>query len=164
MTELTQTDEGAASNRRGRGAPAKTRAALIVIWSSSPRYLGEVLLFPDDGSYDFGRGIAEPEHPQALFARQRPGCNQPGSAVDSPFISRQQLRIEATRDRLLVRNLGKTPIVDRYGEMVDEVTLEEGVTFEIRGQLAFMCVPRPATLPSFNGLSPAHSPEFKEED
>ena len=68
--------------------------ALMIAWcAAEPARVGEVALFEDDGSaLILGRGEAEGGG-RVSFHRQRPGLLERMPALQSPGISREQLRI-----------------------------------------------------------------------
>jgi two-component system nitrogen regulation response regulator GlnG/two-component system response regulator HydG len=164
MTDRTQTLERSGRNLK-HDAEGEARPALVVIWSSDPNRLGEVLLFPKDQEYSFGRGESSEGGPErALLTRQRPGKPQPGSAFESPFLSRSQLLIQANSDRLALKNVGKCPLIDEHGKTVDTLTVSPGEVFEVKEQIAFLCVDRPARMKALQSFPESSVPSFGESD
>ncbi len=123
------------------------RLALVVIHASDPRRVGDVL-FPRLSPTVIGRGDEGSEELAALV-RQRPGANEPRPPLELPALSRRQCEITlAPRgEGIVVRNLGRRRLLDGQGGPRDEVRLTPGETFEIEGQLAFVCANRPEVLP-----------------
>jgi DNA-binding NtrC family response regulator len=123
------------------------RLALVVVHASDPRRIGDVL-FPTLSPAVIGRGD-EGGDELAAIVRQRPGTNEPRPALDLPALSRRQCEISlvARGEGIVVRNLGRRRLLDGHGSPSDEVRLAPGETFEIEGQLAFVCTSRPAVLP-----------------
>ena len=73
-------------------------ASAASAWSASePERLGQALLVPEEKCV-FGRGGRRTDDPEerVLLVRQLPGENQWVDPVENPFLSRSQLRLEAT--------------------------------------------------------------------
>lgn len=133
----------------GRGAhaePAPERVGLLIAWSTSePSRIGEVALVEPGSSVTLGRGEGA-AGPRATFVRQRPGMNEPAGPLGGLGLSRDQLRVVASADVLEIERLGKRP-VELRGVEVDRATLRPGDALLVRGQLALLCVKRPAVMP-----------------
>jgi two-component system nitrogen regulation response regulator GlnG/two-component system response regulator HydG len=131
--------------------------ALMIAWSESePHRVGEVVLFEMEGTAQvLGRG--EPpggsSSGRAVLVRQRPGETSRTPALQSPSISREQLRIRAQGRRLRVELLGKCPMLFR-GERVDACVLAPGDTLLLKGQLLLLCTERPRLFAPTRDLPP----------
>jgi two-component system nitrogen regulation response regulator GlnG/two-component system response regulator HydG len=110
---------------------------LVLVWSATlPDRLGEVLA-PGASAIEIGRG--DP------LLRQRPGANEEGRPLESPFLSRRQLRLVRHADGIAAENLGKRPMLIDGREAASGV-VGIGQTLEVKSQLVFLCTKRPETL------------------
>jgi two-component system nitrogen regulation response regulator GlnG/two-component system response regulator HydG len=130
---------------------------LVVVWSATePDRLGEVIApGTGDGALEIGRGDA--------LVRQRPGTNERGRPLDSPFLSRRQLRLARKGDTIAAENLGKRAmLVD--GREASTATVKPGQTLEVKSQMVFYCGRRPETLPPLANRDAARLHAFGETD
>jgi DNA-binding NtrC family response regulator len=146
----------------GSAPAAALHLALVLAWSvAEPHRAGEVALLPGEGSeWTFGRGEPGPGggHPhtpgsggsssggRVRFVRQRPGAVSPTGPVEGAGISREQLWIRVRRDALLVRRVGRCPVLVN-GREVEMEALVPGDTLLLPGQLVLLCARRAGALP-----------------
>src|SRR5512147_1902526 len=90
-----------------RQRPAAPALALAVLWSrAEPERVGEIAI--PDGTGELGLGRSPPVGVRALeLMRQRPGANLPTGPVRSTGISRDQWRVRARPDALVIENVGR---------------------------------------------------------
>src|SRR6185437_13928285 len=117
--------------------------------AAEPQRAGEVALLAGEGSeWVLGRG--DPSSSGALlrvrFFRQRPGAMDPGGPVEGAGISREQLRLRVRGDTLLVRRVGRCPVLVN-GTEVEMKALHPGDTLLLKGQLLLLCARRSEALP-----------------
>jgi transcriptional regulator with AAA-type ATPase domain len=145
------------SSHVGESPDTPTRPALVLLWSATePARVGEVLLIPE-GTSEFGRGDeGESAAERVSLVRQRPGANEKTAALESPFLSRTQLRFEVKglkKEELAIENVGKRAmLVD--GTAAGSAVVTPGQTVEIKSQLLFLCVRRPDCIPPLANVSP----------
>jgi two-component system nitrogen regulation response regulator GlnG/two-component system response regulator HydG len=129
--------------------PADEILALVVLWSRhEPQRVGEALLVPGDGAAEpwvLGRGDAAGEERRLALVRQRPGGIEPTGPIESPRISRVQLRVRAEDGLLAIENAGRCPAV-LGGREIERGTLAPGDALEIKNELLLLCAARPARL------------------
>lgn len=125
----------------------RPRLALVVVHASDLDRVGDVL-FPSPTTAVIGRAD-EGSADLAALVRQRPGKNEPRPPLELPALSRRQCEVSLAPggDAIVVRNVGRRRLLDGHGSPRDEVRVGLGETFEIEGQLAFVCVHRPDVLP-----------------
>src|SRR5262249_44300030 len=98
---MTQTATADPADDARTGEPAD-RLALIIAWSAEqPERVGEIALFEEGSAYRLGRGPSQ-EAGRVAFLRQRPGSCTPTAPLEGAGISRDQLRVRARREALLV--------------------------------------------------------------
>jgi len=116
---------------------------LVIAWSlDEPQRLGEAARV--DETLILGRGTPDPFTPHARFRRWRPGPSSPATPLESPRISRAQLRLTPTRDHaLVVENLGKNKLLIN-GEERERGQVHEGDTIALRNALVLVVVQREA--------------------
>lgn len=121
--------------------------ALVIAWSAEePQRIGEVAIFEMPGSARIlGRGDEGSGTARVSFSRRTPGERSLSQAVAGSGISREQLRITATRTGLDVERLGRCSMVFR-GEKVEHCHLSPGDTLLLKGQLLLLCVMRPVQM------------------
>jgi transcriptional regulator with AAA-type ATPase domain len=138
--------------------------ALMIAWSrDEPHRAGEVVLFEVDGAAQiFGRGEASGAG-RAVLRRQRPGGEVIAPPLESPALSREQLRITAKRGVLHVERVGRIKAVFR-GDVVDRCSLRPGDTLLLKGQLLLYCLTRPRALPPLRELPASSCGGFGEPD
>ncbi|HUS30825.1 MAG TPA: sigma 54-interacting transcriptional regulator [Kofleriaceae bacterium] len=161
MSSSTTLDSKTASEVTVRDSEP-TVAALVIVWSATdPARVGEVIVPRADGEPAvFGRGPREGDEPRAELVRQRPGGLEATVPIDNPFLSRRHLAIAAESGGIAIENFGKKALL-LDGEAADsELVVRIGETVEIPGQLMFLCVDRPRTLPQ----SHAKAGTFGEPD
>jgi DNA-binding NtrC family response regulator len=135
--------------REALPASPPARPTLVLVWcASGNERLGEILSLSEDEPSDFGRGDDDAGEgpPRAWLVRERPGRRERRPAIDNPFLSRRQLRLEQRTDGVAVENLGKRPILVDGREAESGVVVGVGQTLEIKSQLLFYCARR-APLP-----------------
>jgi DNA-binding NtrC family response regulator len=140
--------------------------ALMIAWcAAEPGRIGEVALFEDEGSaLILGRGEIEGEGGgRVSFHRQRPGLLERMPALQSPGISREQLRIGVVGGRLMVEQIGRCPLLVK-GERVTRAPIEPGESLLLKSQLLLFCTRRPRRLPPLRSASLADLPLFGEAD
>jgi DNA-binding NtrC family response regulator len=131
-------------------SPGEAIPALMIAWSATePARAGEVALVErENAGYVFGRG--EPDKGASAmrlsFCRQRPGASERTAPIESPSISREQLRVARKGRRLRVDRIGRCPLIFR-GEKVDHAVLSPGDTLLLKGQLLLLCTERPRVQP-----------------
>jgi two-component system nitrogen regulation response regulator GlnG/two-component system response regulator HydG len=137
------------------------RLCFVLVWTAEENArLGEVL-FPEDGAV-FGRGPEEDDaEKRVMLIRQEPQRNVPAQPLESPFLSRRQLKFAVDGDAVEVEAVGRRSLRIADGEM-RAATIREGDVFEIDGIYAFHCTRRPAVLPS--GPAPAARLRFGHAD
>ncbi len=146
--DVTVTSSGAAD--AGGARAADQHIALVLAWSAAePRRAGEVAPLAGEGTeWVLGRG--DPSSGGASlrvrFFRQRPGAMEPGGPVEGAGISREQLRLVVRGDTLLVRRVGRCPVLVN-GHEVEMEALHPGDTLLLKGQLLLLCARRPEALP-----------------
>jgi DNA-binding NtrC family response regulator len=150
------------------GAPAVLEhLALIIAWSSTePRRIGEVALLPGDGStWKLGRG-APPAgvRDRVAFLRQRLGAITPTGPLEGSGISRDQLEIRVRRDALLVKCIGKCPILVNGNPVEKMEALVPGDTLLLKGQMLLLCARRAAALPALRDFPTDMAGAFGEPD
>jgi DNA-binding NtrC family response regulator len=141
----------------------------VLLWSrDEPHRTGEVALVPrGKGPATYVLGRAEPAAgdplPRLTWIRQRPGRNYAAPALNSPRVSREQLKIETRpRGMLQVTNIGRCPLWFD-GKPVTELEVGPGDVLELQQQLLLLVVSRPAMIPSL-AHSEAPSHPFGEPD
>jgi DNA-binding NtrC family response regulator len=141
--------------------------ALMIAWSADePSRVGEIAqLEMENAAYLFGRG-APASGPAAMrlsFCRQRPGETIPTPPIESPSISREQLRIVRKGRALHVERIGRCPLIVR-GEKVDRAVLEPGDWLLLRAQLLMLCTERPRTIAPLRDFPREALRDFGEPD
>lgn len=134
--------------------------ALCLIWCGhTPSRVGEILLVDTFGSGFLGRG--EVKSPGRLRLRQiRPGRSREMGPLESPSLSRKQLKITMQREGIQVQNVGRCRMqVD--GVETSESVLVEGQTLEVVDELVFLCV---RTVPFFEKELAGYRHEFGAPD
>lgn len=128
--------------------------ALAVIHCADPSRVGEMLRFPGDCAI-FGReeGGSQTTVPRAFFARERPGESLLRPPLELPALSRDQARISRDPNGFVITNVGRRGMIGPNGTPANEARLGVGDCFEIDGQVAFVCVPRPAKLARVRGVA-----------
>jgi DNA-binding NtrC family response regulator len=150
------------------GSPAFVEhLALIIAWSSAePHRAGEVALLPGDGSaWKLGRG-APPSgaSDRIAFVRQRPGTAVPTGPLGGSGISREQLEVRVRRDALLVKRIGKCPVLVN-GNVVEKMeALVPGDTLLLKGHMLLLCGRRAAALPALRDFPNDSAGPFGEPD
>lgn len=141
--------------------------ALMIAWAPyEPSRIGEVALFEGDrGVWIFGRGEVDSSSsaPRANFCQQRPGSTTRQPALESPGLSREQLRIRVERQSLHIERLGRCALEVR-GERVDKCVLRPNDTLMLKGQMVLYCTRRPRKLPPSNSASLENVKEFGMPD
>lgn len=121
--------------------PDRPRPTLVVAWSrEEPERVGEVAPVPAAGTWTLGRG-GDGDAGRLELQRQRPGEASTTGGLRAPAISRQQLRVSAMDDRLLVEGVGRLPLL-RAGVPVTQAIIRHGDVLEVQGQLVLLCVER----------------------
>ncbi len=132
-----------------RPAPAAgERLTLVIAWSGAEvGRIGEVAVTPEASSaWMLGRG--EPVGGDRVrFVRQRPGKATPAGPLFGAGISRDQLRLRARADAILVERIGRCPMLVN-GQPAEMEALVHGDTLLLKGHLLLLCVRRPEVLPA----------------
>ncbi len=171
MSHATTTLDVTASRDGEAPSDDEGGPALVIVWSATePARVGEVLLPPARGEPGvFGRGEAEggaagdgSGEARVVLARQRPGATEATRPLENPFLSRRHLRLRAEGDVVLVENLGKRPLLVGGRAAEGETAVAPGALLEVQGQLLFLCVRRPRTLPPAEHVKKL--PPFGEPD
>jgi two-component system nitrogen regulation response regulator GlnG/two-component system response regulator HydG len=143
----TLSEHDVASEAEGRRLPATL--ALVVIWCrDEPWRIGQSLAIPTGKpgtAVVFGRGSAEREvaPPKLALEEWRPGQARPAHPLPNRSISREQLSISVNvPDRLLVRNVGRCPLL-REGVAVSQCEVTVGEVLQLGRQLLLLVVARP---------------------
>ena len=133
---------------------ATAALALVVIHCADPSRVGETLRFAGETA-TFGReeGSADPAVPRAFLVRERPGESLSRPPLDLPALSRDQVRIFVGPSGFSVENTGRRGLIGPNGNVSKDVHVGIGECFEIDGQVAFVCVARPAKLPRVRGVA-----------
>jgi two-component system nitrogen regulation response regulator GlnG/two-component system response regulator HydG len=149
----------------GRNVRDATKPALVVVASSEAGRVGEVFLFPKK-EHVVGRGGPKDDDPspRALPTRQRPGKNDVREPLDSPFLSRVQLRVRRVDDALELENAGRCTLRDERGREVTETRLAVGDCVSLGDQIVLACVERPDVLARTRHLAAGAIPAFGEAD
>jgi two-component system nitrogen regulation response regulator GlnG/two-component system response regulator HydG len=111
--------------------------------------MGEVAMLPPghpgpDRILGRGGEGGTDQHPRIAPQRHRPGRILSTPAINSPKVSRVQLRLRACGDDTIeVENLGRCKLLHNGLEST-LCTLRAGDTIEVGSQLVFLCVQRPA--------------------
>ena len=152
LTTITQ-DPGESFHARP-GATMQRRLGLALLWSfDEPERSGQVALLPPvsrRAEFLLGRGLADVSSLALRWIEQRPGENRDAAPLQSPRISREQLRVRQPEPmRLELRNVGRCPLLfeDRA---VERVSLVPGQCVRLGRVALLMCVERPATLPALD--------------
>jgi DNA-binding NtrC family response regulator len=152
--QTTQLDVAATQQPRP-SSQHRTRLALVLLASrSEPERVGEVWLPPPSGGAGLlGRLVPSEAADHVGWVRQRPGSTTHTGALQSPSISRVQLRVAQLRDAALhIENLGRRALlVD--GREVQQATLRAGATLELLSEALLLVVARPSPLPAARWLS-----------
>jgi two-component system nitrogen regulation response regulator GlnG/two-component system response regulator HydG len=134
-----------------RGVAGEPLLALVLVWSrEEPHRAGEMAFV--DSEQVFGRGGARPEDglPRTRLQRQRPGGTALTAPIDSVRISRAQLRLRPSGDRIVVESIGRCPLlVD--GEPAERAEVGPGQTLQLKNELVFLVVRRPERIPARHG-------------
>ncbi len=137
--------------------------ALMIAWSrDEPQRAGEVALFERDGSFIFGRGPSASAG-RVELVRQRPGTTTRTQPIESPGISREQLRIRARGQKLHVERVGKCAMI-ADGERKDACVLEPGTTLLLHRQILFLCTKRPIVMRALRDFPLDRARGFGEPD
>jgi transcriptional regulator with AAA-type ATPase domain len=133
-----------------------TRLALVILWSADePHRCGELAwLSPDEGPLTLGRSG------NLRWVRSRPGREEPTGPLQSPRISREQLKITRLDAELHVENIGQRPLL-LNGRPTRTCPLAPGAILELQDQLLLRCERRPL-LPAPSLPLPEHP--FGEPD
>ena len=125
--------------------------ALVLAWcGDAPERVGEVALL--DGRsvrWVLGRGdapLSDPRSKRAAFVRQRPGGNDPGGALTAPGLSREQLSFAVAGGALMVRRLGRRPLL-LDGVATDHAEVRLGAVLSVGSACTLLVERRPAVLP-----------------
>lgn len=145
--------------------------ALVVLWSrQEAQRVGEILLIPQQPAgavWTLGRGIPEPGVRGIELFRQRPGWLEKTGPVQSPRISRAQLKLQNHKSGALqVENVGRLSLSVNGVEVPAGQTtvLAPGDVLELRHELLLMVIKRPSTLPTSPELKLLPSHPFGEAD
>ncbi len=126
------------------GGSEATVLALAIGWcADSPARVGEVALLTSSPRI-LGRGEASPDDalPRLAFVRDRGGDMATTSALETPQLSRVQLRVHATADGAVrVESVGRLKLVHRGAE-VSTAVAGEGDVLELGSQLLLVVVRR----------------------
>jgi two-component system nitrogen regulation response regulator GlnG/two-component system response regulator HydG len=127
------------------------RLELVVAWSlDEPDRVGESAHV--DGARILGRGAEDGEKDRLRFRRWRPGQAGTAVALQSPRISRDQLRVRAEGDRLCVENVGRCKLRIN-GEERDAGEAHPGDTLTLKNA-AVLVVARRVPLAGLAGVLP----------
>lgn len=163
LEDSTLPPESLTTDRRGEDA-AQT-LALVVLWCrDEPARTGEALLIPPGSRWIFGRGGAEAGERRLGLVRQRPSGPEPTGPLLCPRISREQLELTAGASGLLtVTSTGRCPLLHE-GSEVKHASPVPGDLLELKNELLFLCVRRPAEMPRLRGAAPLPAAPFGEPD
>jgi two-component system nitrogen regulation response regulator GlnG/two-component system response regulator HydG len=133
---------------------------LVLLWSrDEPGRVGQVALVPRPlgfGRRAEGAPIAE----LACFAWQSPGEPLPppsiGGLLSGESISRLQLRLTPTAVALEVVNEGRCEMLVN-GKACRKAILRPGDDLMLKGEVALLCVRRPAVMPALRAARVAHA-------
>ena len=135
--------------RRSSDATPVEATVLVIAWSSDePARVGEIAVLPNSGTpLVLGRGPGSPrEERRVAFFRQRPGVLAERPPLDSPGISRRQLRIHLAHGAPRVERIGQCEL-EVNGARCDEATLGPGDVLALRDELVLYCGRRHALIP-----------------
>ncbi|MCK6503529.1 sigma 54-interacting transcriptional regulator [Myxococcota bacterium] len=129
-----------------RAQGERARLELVVAWSlDEPERLGEAAVV--DRPLRLGRGEPEPAAPHARFRAWRPGRERAGRPLESPRLSRDQLRLVPDGDRSLrVENVGRCRLAVNGAERAEAV-VQPGDTLHLRNTLVLVVVRRGGAAP-----------------
>ena len=114
-----------------------TRPALVVLWcADEPDRAGEIAWL-DEGPLVLGRSGT------LRFVRARPGRDEPTGPLQSPRISREQLRIVPGAGGIQLENVGRCPLL-LNGRPVQRCPWVPGALIELQDQLLLRCERRAA--------------------
>lgn len=119
----------------------RTRLELVIAWSlDEPARVGEAAVV--DRPLRLGRGEPEDRGAHARFRPWRPGAARGGHPLESPRLSREQLRLTPEGGgRLRVENIGRCPmLID--GVEQGETLLRPGDLLQLRNTLILLLVER----------------------
>jgi two-component system nitrogen regulation response regulator GlnG/two-component system response regulator HydG len=125
------------------------RLCFVLVWAAEEHErLGEIVI-PEDGAV-FGRGPLESEdddEPRVGLARLEPRKRPAVVSLESPFLSRRQLKfsVPPSGDGVDIEVVGRKALRVADTEM-RAATVREGDLFEIDGIYAFYCARRPVSL------------------
>jgi DNA-binding NtrC family response regulator len=158
--------------------------SLVIAWAGAePERVGEAAIFAPDGAPRIlGRGSPVAMGPQAApnpgllrspssgptggrvaFVRQRPAVSEPTSPLSSRGLSREQLRVIAADDRLVVENVGRCPMTFN-GDAVQRCTMRPGDTLLFKSQLLLVCARRPREMRLLRDFPASSVGPFGEPD
>lgn len=145
-------DDGTLDPRAGSLAPAgaatRTRWALVVAWfRRDGERIGELAWVDPGRTWVLGRPGGSGAD-RLRLVRQRPGGDQPGGPLASPFVSREQLRVRVVPpDALEIENCGRIGLrVD--GQPTSRARVGDGDVIELDGELVLLVSRRAAELPA----------------
>ncbi len=138
-------------------AAERGRLELVIAWSlDEPERVGESAHI--DGARLLGRGAEEGERDRLRFRRWRPGQVGPATALQSPRISRDQVRLRPEGDRhLLVENIGRCKL-QINGEDRSEGEARPGDTLSLRNAMVLVVARREPLAGLAGLLAPADFP------
>jgi len=136
---------------------------LVIVWAREGGRVGESFL-PGRAWSVIGRGGAHEGDPceRLLPVRMRPAETKRGVALKSPSLSRVQLKLRVVGACVEVTNVGRRPLRDMSGRVVDSRSVAVGELVDIEDELVLLCCERPSPWTRAAGLAPAgaHAPEI----
>jgi two-component system nitrogen regulation response regulator GlnG/two-component system response regulator HydG len=150
--------------RASKERPDARRLGLVVAFCTEPGRTGEVFIVEDDEAI-LGRGGPRDDDPavRLLPVRQRPGRNEARPPLESPFLSRVQLKVRRAGNELKLENLGRVALRDEAGRDVKNLALAPGGLAALGDQMVFLCVERPGRLAA-STIDERAWPAFGEPD
>lgn len=148
-----------------RDGEAAERLALVVLWCrDEPARAGEVLLIPPGSPWIFGRGDVAAGERRLGLVRQRPSGVEPTGPLLCPRISREQLELSVSVSGLpVITSTGRCPLVHE-GSEVKHASPAPGDLLELKNELLFLCVRRPAEIPRPRGAADEPATPFGAPD
>jgi two-component system nitrogen regulation response regulator GlnG/two-component system response regulator HydG len=138
MSDATVSDHGFLPERSAE-QPSDARPVLILAWSmAEPHRAGEVV--PLEGKVTVvGRGRPDlgAGETQARLFRQRPGASEPQEPLAGRALSRRQMVVRRTGDRVSIHQEGRGDLRVN-GRAVDEAEVVEGDTICLADQVLFL--------------------------
>ncbi len=130
---------------RSGSPPVREHLSLTLAWyPDEPARVGQTAVVSRCSS--LGRGVGDGREPRLEFMQQRPGASEPRGSLNSPRLSRAQLRLEPQGDRLRVENVGRCVMLHN-GAVAEEALVAPGETLTLADTAVFCLETRSALWP-----------------